>query len=215
LRNAALNINLLALILIIGALFSCGQKKICPAYQSVFYLNSEIADEDFSYFGADSMPKIENVVKKTDVLLIVKIGKKKREKLMATIPMITIFPDVADSLLAQNDQDEMYDEVDPDAEIEQGEPEYDESGNLMPPRRKSELPPGDPEISDPTIIEIPDDDVEDLTSSEEAKRLKKNESKKEDKKAKKKDKKPIPKKVDDIKPKDEEPEEEEQEKDEF
>lgn len=214
-RNAALNINLLGLILITGALFSCGQKKICPAYQSAFYLNSELADEDFSYFGADSMPKIDNVVKKTDVLLIVKMGKKKRDKLMATIPMITIFPDMADSLLAQNDQDEMYNEIDPDAEIEQGEPEYDEEGNLMPPRRRSDLPVGDPEISDPTIIEIPDDDVEDLTSSEEAKRLKKNESKKQDKKAKKKDKKPTPKKVDDIKPKDEEPEEEEQEKDEF
>ena len=147
-RNAALNIIQIIFILSIWVLQSCGQKKICPAYQSVFYLNSELADADFSYFDADSMPKIEHVVKKTDVLLIVKQGKKKRERMMATIPMITIFPEMEDSLLAQNDQDEMYDEIDPDAEVEQAEPEYDDEGNLMPPRKRSELPPDDPEISD-------------------------------------------------------------------
>lgn len=207
------------LLLALWHLSACGPKKICPAYQSAFYLNQEVADEDFSYFGPDSMPKIENVVKKTDVLLIVKIGKKKREKLMATIPMITIFPETADSLLAQNDVDEAIDEAEPEEATENAEPEYDDQGNLIPKRRKTELAPDDPEISDPTIEEIPDDDVEDLTSSEEAKRVKKNLNKKQSKKKDKKDSKKADRKQqndDAITPKEEEePTENDEEKDQF
>jgi hypothetical protein len=66
-------------------------------------LDKTIADEAFSPFDKDSMPKLEEFVKKTDVLLIVRLGKKKTDKRLAVIPMITIFPEQADSALAMAD----------------------------------------------------------------------------------------------------------------
>jgi hypothetical protein len=81
----------------------CKTKHICPAYQSSFYLDKTIADEQFSPFDQDSLPKLEELVRKTDVLLIVRLGKKKADKRMAVIPMITVFPQTADSALALAD----------------------------------------------------------------------------------------------------------------
>ncbi|HRH33890.1 MAG TPA: hypothetical protein PKY12_02480, partial [Catalimonadaceae bacterium] len=49
------------------------------------------------------MPRIEETVRKTDVLLVIRLGKKKIDKRMAIIPMITIFPEQADSTLAMAD----------------------------------------------------------------------------------------------------------------
>jgi len=45
---------------------------------------------------------MEELVKKTDVLLVLRLGKKKVEKRMSIIPMITIYPE-PDSLLAMSD----------------------------------------------------------------------------------------------------------------
>lgn len=73
---------------------------ICPAYQSAFYLDENFKETTFSQFNEDSMPRIENVVKKNDVLLIAALSKKKTEKRWQTIPMITIFPQ-PDSALAK------------------------------------------------------------------------------------------------------------------
>ena len=81
---------------------SCKPKHICPAYQSSFYLDQKAAALEFSPFDKDTLPKLENLVRKTDVLLVVRLGKKKIENRMAVIPMITIYPD-ADSLLANSD----------------------------------------------------------------------------------------------------------------
>jgi hypothetical protein len=52
-----------------------------------------ISPEQFALFSPeDSMPMVENMVKKTKFLIIERMAKKKKEKLMATVPMITIFP---------------------------------------------------------------------------------------------------------------------------
>gem|GEM_PF-1162729 len=90
-------------ILWLSAWFSsCKPKHICPAYQSSFYLDQKAAALEFSPFDKDTLPKLENLVRKTDVLLIVRLGKKKIENRMAVIPMITIYPET-DSLLAASD----------------------------------------------------------------------------------------------------------------
>lgn len=109
----------------------CKTKHICPAYQSAFYLDSKIADEQFSPFDKDSMPKMEDLVKKTDVLTIIRLGKKKIDKRMAVIPMITIFPEVADSAIAMADSlaaDSLYSE-----EPEEVEPEEGDTGEEIAP----------------------------------------------------------------------------------
>lgn len=89
-----------AVILWISA---CKPKHICPAYQSAFYLDKKMADLEFTPFDKDTQPKMESVVRKTDVLTIIRLGKKKIDKRMAVIPMITIFPEQEDSLLAMAD----------------------------------------------------------------------------------------------------------------
>lgn len=88
-------------MLLLTAWFSsCKPKHICPAYQSAFYLDQKAAALEFTPFDKDTLPKMENLVKKTDVLLIVRLGKKKLENRMAVIPMITIYPEADSSLLA-------------------------------------------------------------------------------------------------------------------
>ena len=57
---------------------------------------------EFSPFDKDTLPKLEHVVRKNDVLLIVRLGKKKVENRMAVIPMITIYPEADSSLLASD-----------------------------------------------------------------------------------------------------------------
>ena len=52
-------------------------------------------------FDADSVPKFpDNGVVKTNVLLIKRISRRRKDKLMASVPMITTFPEKTDS--AQN-----------------------------------------------------------------------------------------------------------------
>jgi hypothetical protein len=96
------HIAFIALLGLTGWFSSCKPKHICPAYQSSFYLDQKAAALEFSPFDKDTMPKLENLVRKTDVLLIVRLGKKKIENRMAVIPMITIYPD-ADSSIASSD----------------------------------------------------------------------------------------------------------------
>jgi hypothetical protein len=93
---------IIAIVWLTAWFSSCKPKHICPAYQSSFYLDQKAAALEFSPFDKDTLPKLENLVRKTDVLLIVRLGKKKIENRMAVIPMITIYPD-ADSLLANSD----------------------------------------------------------------------------------------------------------------
>ena len=101
-KGAARHIAPIILLALIAWISSCKPKHICPAYQSSFYLDHKVADLEFSPFDKDTLPKMEELVKKTDVLLVLRLGKKKVEKRMSIIPMITIYPE-PDSLLAMSD----------------------------------------------------------------------------------------------------------------
>lgn len=101
-KNLALHIVSIAFLLVTAWLSSCKPKYICPAYQSAFYLDQKAAAIEFTAFDKDTMPKLERIVRKNDVLLIVRLGKKKTENRMAVIPMITIYPE-ADSAIASSD----------------------------------------------------------------------------------------------------------------
>jgi hypothetical protein len=102
LKGVARHIAPIILLALIAWISSCKPKHICPAYQSSFYLDHKMADLEFSPFDKDTLPKMEELVKKTDVLLVLRLGKKKVEKRMSIIPMITIYPE-PDSLLAKSD----------------------------------------------------------------------------------------------------------------
>jgi hypothetical protein len=181
LKNVGGNIALVVCILIIGWLSACKPKHICPAYQSTFYLDKKVADLEFTPFDQDSMPKMEATVRKTDVLLVLRLGKKKIDKRMAVIPMITIFPESADSTVAMADSlatdstileeetntEEITDSIgtemenlNPDeppvSEAEEGEKKEDDFGDV--PKEVPEKPKAvkkqdqkDPELSDPTM----------------------------------------------------------------
>jgi hypothetical protein len=56
-------------------------------------------------YDADSVPLFaDNSVIKTNVLLIKRISRKRKDKMMASVPMITIFPKSADSTLNGADE---------------------------------------------------------------------------------------------------------------
>ncbi len=175
-------------------LSSCKTKQICPAYQSVFYLDHKLADIEFSPFDKDSMPKIEETVRKTDVLLVLRLGKKKVDKRMAVIPMITIFPEQADSALAMADSlaadsamvDEEAEEISEENEIQdstetmEDKPEIDapkpeeedapiedapeEKNEIVAPKPKKKTDPKDPELSDPSMKAEFEESFEDAPS---------------------------------------------------
>jgi len=166
---------------------SCKTKQICPAYQSAFYLDHKLADIEFSPFDKDSMPRIEETVRKTDVLLVLRLGKKKVDKRMAVIPMITIFPEQADSALAMADSlgsdssmvDEEAEEISEQNQItdsteaiqenldaEPPAPDEEDIPKIEPvaPKPKKKTDPKDPELSDPTMKAEFEESFEDAPS---------------------------------------------------
>lgn len=142
------HITLLLSAAVIFWISACKPKHICPAYQSAFYLDKKMADLEFTPFDKDTQPKMESVVRKTDVLTIIRLGKKKIDKRMAVIPMITVFPEQEDSLLAMADsmaadsamvEDESNEgEIADSAAVEEGE------GELKAPDSESEDPDAPP-----------------------------------------------------------------------
>ncbi|MGB3619221.1 MAG: hypothetical protein WBA12_13970 [Catalinimonas sp.] len=82
---------LLALAITLG-LGACA-KKVCPAYQSVFYLNGRERQAKFSVFADDSLPKEGFDVRKDKHLLLVSVTKRRKERQLNTVLMETIFPD--------------------------------------------------------------------------------------------------------------------------
>ena len=72
---------------------SCKRTEyICPAYQSVFYLDKDISKKQFTTkLGPDSFPLDLNLKLKDEHLLAKYIPYKKKEKMISTIPMVTIF----------------------------------------------------------------------------------------------------------------------------
>jgi len=94
--------------ILVLTIFSCQRKVVCPAYQSVFYLDKEKTEDFFSLFGEDSIPKSDVTVNKNKYGIIVKVKYKKKRKSMNTVKMKTVFPPPQDSLLlAETDLAEM------------------------------------------------------------------------------------------------------------
>ena len=88
--------GLLFLFLVVAGglnLYCTRTKYICSAYQSAFYFDKAAGEKKFALkMAEDSTPLIEDLVKKTDVLLIAPMSKKRKEKSWETVPMITVFP---------------------------------------------------------------------------------------------------------------------------
>ncbi len=82
------------IICVVIAASACQPKFTCPAYQSAFLLDPEVQRQTFSNFGEDSLPSVSYVVYKTGHLTIKPVKKKKKEKGMYTIPMVTVFPEL-------------------------------------------------------------------------------------------------------------------------
>jgi hypothetical protein len=76
---------------------------VCPAYQSVFYLDKEKTEDFFSLFGEDTLPKSDVFVNKNKYGIIVKVKYRKKQESMKTIKMETVFPPGEDSLLLAED----------------------------------------------------------------------------------------------------------------
>jgi len=85
---------------ILIVIVSCHHKITCPAYQSQFILDEEKFKERFSLFNPDSTPKKDlGYVRKSKYGIIVQKPYNKKFNDMKTIPMETIYPETADSLL--------------------------------------------------------------------------------------------------------------------
>jgi len=173
LNRKRLHIVLLFLCSLTFWFSSCKHGHICPAYQSAFYLDHKLADIEFSPFDKDSMPRMEETVRKTDVLLVLRLGKKKIDKRMAVIPMITIFPEQADSALAmadsmasdstmveeeneqENDENQISDSTEtmeePAAEELEAEEKQEKKKEDALTKQKKKIDLKDPELSDPTM----------------------------------------------------------------
>ena len=207
---------------------SCTNKHICPAYQSAFYLDKKIAEDEFGYFDKDSLPKMEETIRKSDVLLVLRLGKKRIDRRMAVVPMITIFPEQADSALAMADSlsaDSLENEEGLDqqsGEDKQSEPDTlgaDKNQNLDEDIPKEELDAPkpakkvdlkDPELSDPSLKAEFEESFDEAPKEEDFEEPPAIEPEVPKKKGKKKDKDKTPKgpvkKPATEKPKPEEPE---------
>jgi hypothetical protein len=85
------------LLSVVILLASCTRRMVCPAYQSMFILDPDVRLHAFSLFGEDSMPKADVQVNKNSYLVIKPINKKRKEKMLHNIPMVTVFPPAAKS----------------------------------------------------------------------------------------------------------------------
>ena len=100
--NIAFFKGLIITLLFAFVAFSCKRTEyICPAYQSVFYLDKDAGKKQFATkMGPDSTPLDLNLKLKDEHLIAKYIPYKQKEKMIATIPMVTIFnkPGKEDSL---------------------------------------------------------------------------------------------------------------------
>jgi hypothetical protein len=157
LKNVGEHIALIVCMLIIVWFSACKPKHICPAYQSAFYLDKKVADLEFTPFDQDSMPKMEATVRKTDVLLVLRLGKKKIDKRMAVIPMITIFPETADSAMA------MADSLAADSAANEEEEGINPEELTDSTSKETEnLNPNEPIADEPEAVEKKEDDFGDV-----------------------------------------------------
>jgi hypothetical protein len=97
-------------------LYCTRTKYICAAYQSAFFVDRDAGNKMFAFkLDEDSMPIIEDLVKKTDVLLIAPMSKKRKEKSWEIVPMISVFPPVLEK--------DSLDNIAADSTMDQEEPE--------------------------------------------------------------------------------------------
>jgi hypothetical protein len=87
------------LFLILGA---CTQRMVCPAYQSAFIYDQDELRKKFSYFEADSSPKIYTA-SKNKYLVAEPVSYHHKLRSMRTIPMKRVMVQVPDSLSGKVD----------------------------------------------------------------------------------------------------------------
>lgn len=90
--------GLLISIILLGLTVSCSQKRICPAYQSSFIYDKEALKKKFSYFEADSTPRVFASAAKTKYLVAVPESYRKKYQRLQTIEMKPVYPQEPDSL---------------------------------------------------------------------------------------------------------------------
>lgn len=88
---------LLAFVTILVFLNACTQRTICPAFQSAYIHDRDQLHKKFSYFKADSTPKIY-AVNKTKYLIAEPVSYRKKIRSMQTVPMMPVNVVVPDSL---------------------------------------------------------------------------------------------------------------------
>lgn len=79
-------------------LSACTQKVICPAYQSAFIYDKESLRQKYSYFNADSTPKVLTA-SKNKFLIAEPTSYKKKNRSLQTVVMKPVNPVVPDSIL--------------------------------------------------------------------------------------------------------------------
>ncbi|MBX2967041.1 MAG: hypothetical protein KF845_12925 [Cyclobacteriaceae bacterium] len=77
---------------------ACTQKVICPAYQSAFIYDKEALRQKYSYFNADSTPKVLTA-SKNKFLIAEPTTYKKKNRSLQTVVMKPVNPVVPDSIL--------------------------------------------------------------------------------------------------------------------
>ena len=105
--------QLITVILISTATFSCGVKKTCPAYHSYFILKPENQDAYFSPFGKDSIPETPKYGKNKFGLMngtTVKTFKKRHY----TVPMQDFQAEVAEEEYPFETNATDIDQIDPE-----------------------------------------------------------------------------------------------------
>jgi len=89
------------LFLLVGCIIllaACNtQQMVCPAYQSSFIYDKDVAKQKFSYFKPDSTPKVYTASKNKYLVAVPESYRKKYRK-MQTIEMEPVYPVVSDSL---------------------------------------------------------------------------------------------------------------------
>ncbi|MBX2971296.1 MAG: hypothetical protein KF803_18150 [Cyclobacteriaceae bacterium] len=94
-----------AFLVVVGVtllLSACTQKVICPAYQSAFIYDKESLRQKYSYFNADSTPKVLTA-SKNKFLVAEATTYKKKNRSLQTVVMKPVNPVVPDSILMGDD----------------------------------------------------------------------------------------------------------------
>ena len=115
---------IVALLALFGA---CTQRLVCPAYQSSFIYDKDVARQKFSYFKIDSTPKVYTASKSKYLIAVPESYRKKYRK-MQTVEMTPVYPVIPDSLKTEDEF--KYAEVDAldsaalNARVEPGDSTY-------------------------------------------------------------------------------------------